>query len=235
MKLAAEAARLEESIRRSLDALADELGVDTSGARVRAAPIDDAAHFAHVEEERLVANAVDARRREFASGRRLAHAVLAELGCAAGPLLPGKRRAPAWPVGVIGSISHARGVAAVVVARNPPFAAVGLDVEGAEALRTELIDTVLTAREKLEFAGAELGATAKLAFVVKECAYKAWSPTLEAVPEFTDVEIEFDAPRERFVARSIPRRDGRIEAMSVCGRCGRRDARVFAVALAVGL
>lgn len=209
-----------------LDGETNELRV-----RVRVAPIDEEARFTHVEEERVVANAVESRRREFATGRRIARELLAEFGHASGPLLPGKRRAPAWPVGAIGSVSHARGVAAVVIARCPPFIAIGLDVEGAEELRAELIDTVLTAREKLAFAGAKLGTTAKLAFAAKECAYKAWSPTLEAVPEFTDVEIEFDASRESFVARLLPRRGMPFESRSLRGRCGRCGERVFAVAI----
>lgn len=231
---AADAARLEQAIRRAFADLAAELGADAGRLFVRVAPIDAEARFEHVEEERLVANAIGSRRREFATARRLAHEILEELGCARAPLLPGPLRGPAWPAGVIGSISHARGVAAVVIAACPPFTAIGLDVEGADALRPELIDTVLTAREKLELAGQPLGARAKLAFVAKECAYKALSPTLAAMPEFTDVEVDFDRERASFTARLLPRSAVRFDARSLRGRHARCDERVFAASLVVG-
>ncbi len=230
-----EAARLEQSIRSAFESLANELGADTTGLRVRVAPIDAEARFAYAEEERIVARAVESRRREFATARRLAHGMLDELGYASVPLLPGIRRAPAWPHGVIGSISHARGFAAVAMAPSPPFAAIGLDVEGAEPLRPELIDTVLTAREKLALGrvGHELGAWAKLAFAAKECAYKAWSPTLDVVPEFTDVEVDFDATRTSFDARWLPRAGAQPEPRTSRGRCARNGDRVFAAVLGV--
>lgn len=224
---------LEQSIHRAFEILAAESGADLGQWLVRVADLDAAAIFAHVEEERLVANAVESRRRDFGTGRRLAHELLADFGCARAPLLPGKRRAPEWPAGVIGSISHSRGVAAVVIARCPPFTAIGLDVEGAEPLRTELIDTVLTAREKLALAGPEIAAWAKVVFAVKECAYKAWSPTLDAMPEFTDVEVVFDATRADFTARLMPRSGTPFDARSVRGRYARCNECVFAATLAV--
>jgi 4'-phosphopantetheinyl transferase EntD len=230
-----DAARLEQYIRRAFEELAADLGTDARGVSVRVAPIDGEARFAHEEEARVVANAVESRRREFATARRLAHEMLAGLGYADVPILPGRGRAPEWPDGVIGSISHSRGVAAVVIAACPPFTAIGLDVEGAEPLRSELVDTVLTAREKFELGhmGDELGVWAKRAFVVKECAYKAWSPRLDVVPEFTDVEVEFGAAHASFTARLRPRSGMPFQAWSVRGRCARCDGRVFAATLAV--
>lgn len=228
-----DAARLEHAILRAFEELAGDLGADARRLLVRVAPIDAEARFVHAEEASLVEKAVESRRREFATGRRLAHELLDAMGHARAPLLPGSRRGPEWPKGVIGSISHARSVAAVVVAKGPPFTAIGLDVEGAEALRAELIDTVLTAHERLELTGDAIGARAKLAFAAKECAYKAWSPTLHAMPEFTDVEIDFDPQRSSFKARLLPRSATSFEARSLRGRYARCGERVFAVSLAV--
>lgn len=236
MTRASEAERLAVDVRRAFEALAAERGVDARDLCVRAAAIDAEARFAHAAEERVVADAVPARRREFATGRRIAHELLAELGRPAAPLVPGRRRAPDWPAGVAGSISHAQGLALVAVAPRPPFAAIGLDVEGADELSPALIGAVLTARERERFAGAggSLGAWAKLAFCAKECAYKAWSPTLEAVPEFSDVEIEFHAGGEGFAARLVPRAGAFDAARTLRGRCARGDGRVWAAALDVG-
>jgi 4'-phosphopantetheinyl transferase EntD len=210
------------------------LSASARDVRVRVAPIDVQARFAFLEEERLVANAVDSRRREFATARRIAHELLSEMGIPAAPLLPGERRAPAWPAGVVGSISHARGVAAVALASTPPLRAIGLDVEGADALSPELVDTVLTAAEKERFAHADgaLGTWAKLAFCAKESAYKSWSPTLAAIPEFSDVEIEFDADGTSFVANLLLRRGTPFEARTLRGRHARCDEHGYAVTLA---
>ncbi len=233
--------KLEQRIRSAFEGLAADRregpqrtpGAAAPNILVRVASFDADARFAHVEEERVVAHAIPARRREFATGRRLAHELLAELGHASAPLLPGKRRAPDWPAGVVGSISHARGIAAVALAPRPQFTAIGLDVEGAEALSPELIGAVLTAGERERYARLDgaLGDWAKLDFCAKECVYKAWSPALAAVPEFTDVEIDFDAPGDRFTARLMPRAGMPFEAWMLRGRYARCDERVCAVTL----
>ena len=68
------------------------------------------------EEEALVAGAVTKRREEFAAGRNAARAALAGLGPPPCPLLRAGRRAPAWPQGIVGSITHCSGFCCAVVA-----------------------------------------------------------------------------------------------------------------------
>jgi len=64
------------------------------------------------EEEAVIANAVDKRRREFATARACARAALAKLGLPPVPIVPGFRGAPQWPSGVVGSITHCAGYCA---------------------------------------------------------------------------------------------------------------------------
>ena len=45
------------------------------------------------------------------------------------PYCPGQDRAPLWPDGFVGSISHARGVCAAVAASRADAASLSLDVE----------------------------------------------------------------------------------------------------------
>ena len=66
------------------------------------------------EEEPLVARAVDKRRREFAAGRACARRALEQLGLPASPILAGPRREPLWPPGVVGALTHCRGIAAII-------------------------------------------------------------------------------------------------------------------------
>ena len=64
------------------------------------------------EEERVVANAVAARRRDYTTVRTCARACLERLGYPPVPILPGVGGAPSWPAGVQGSMTHCIGYAA---------------------------------------------------------------------------------------------------------------------------
>ncbi len=153
--------------------------------------------------------AVDARRRERVAGRLLAREVLARLGVAA-PVPAGPARAPRWPPGIVGSITHTTSHAAVAVARRSELEALGLDVEGAEPLDAALFSRVLTARERHALdalAPAEAGWRAKVAFSAKECAYKAQHARSATYLGFEAMEIHLEeeagrsgAFRARFTA-----------------------------------
>ena len=79
-------------------------------------------------EAAQVATAVAKRRREFAAGRYLARKLLSRLDLPQDtPLLNGEDRAPVWPEGVAGTISHTRHRAAVAVARSPAVLSLGCD------------------------------------------------------------------------------------------------------------
>src|SRR6185369_16867773 len=81
------------------------------------------------EEEAVVSQAVERRRREFVTGRACARRALAALGVPPAPLLPGPRREPLWPAGVVGSITHCEGYRACAVARDTAIASIGIDAE----------------------------------------------------------------------------------------------------------
>lgn len=81
----------------------------------------------HPAEEPPVAHAVESRRREFTTVRHCARTALARFGFAGPPLLPGRRGAPRWSDGIIGSMTHCAGYRAAAVARAS--AALGIDVE----------------------------------------------------------------------------------------------------------
>src|SRR5580765_8375433 len=102
----------------------------------------------HPAEQRQIERAAPGRRREYSAGRLLARSLLDSLGAAAAPLLNGPDRAPAWPAGFVGSISHCPTLCAVVVAPTPDICAVGVDVEPAAALAADIEPLVLTARDR---------------------------------------------------------------------------------------
>src|SRR5690242_4153856 len=75
-------------------------------------------------EAAQIQGAVEARRREFATGRHCARQALAALGVPATPLLSGGHREPLWPAGVVGSITHCTGYRAAAVAPDERLAAI---------------------------------------------------------------------------------------------------------------
>ena len=116
--------------------------------------------------------AVPARQAEFAAGRWAARAAMAALGLRAEVIPMGADRAPVWPLGVVGSISHSASACLAVVGRAEVWDGIGLDIEPATALAPELWAAVLLADEQAEL-GAAAGLQAKRIFTAKEAAYKA--------------------------------------------------------------
>lgn len=81
------------------------------------------------EEEAAIEGWAPHRRAQFALGRAVARHTLALLGTVAAPILFDAEGAPAWPHGVVGSISHKRQNCMVVVGSASRFEGVGVDLE----------------------------------------------------------------------------------------------------------
>lgn len=163
------------------------------------------------EEETHVARMVPRRRREFAAGRACAREALAQLGWPATPIGRRDDRAPVWPAGVVGSISHCEGLCAAVVARAEAFAGLGLDVERVGRVRPALLARISSSAErsqleKLAAAGLEHGPT--LLFSAKESVYKCYRPLVSRTLGYRDVEASLDPSRGTIAVRML-RRDQR--------------------------
>jgi 4'-phosphopantetheinyl transferase EntD len=136
------------------------------------------------------------RLREFAAGRTAARHAMAQLGQPARAIPHGIDRAPVWPAGLVGSISHCTTTCLAAVAEARSFAALGLDLEEATPLPLDLIPAICTEAEAERLAPlpeAQRGLAAKLIFSAKECAYKAQYPASRQVFGFQTLEIRFDA------------------------------------------
>lgn len=143
-------------------------GLLPEGAAVAAA--DPGRLYQLVPGEEL-SGAVPSRRREFSAGRHAARTALNLLGLPSGPIPLGHDRAPVWPAGVSGSITHTRLACLAAVIRGP---ALGLDLEEDLPLDTALWDSIL-GREEQAWVSAtpDPGLAATLIFSAKEAAYKA--------------------------------------------------------------
>lgn len=160
------------------------------------------------EERALLEGCVEKRQREIAAGRRCARRALAQLGITSFPLLPGPDRAPIWPAGIVGSITHtdgpSDGYCAVAVAQAGQFGGLGIDAEPRLRLPEDLWTLVLDAGEKREaLRDSDPGTFARLIFSAKETTYKAVFPTLKRILEFADVHVDVDLDAGLFLARLV--------------------------------
>jgi 4'-phosphopantetheinyl transferase EntD len=144
------------------------------------------------EEQQFVARAVPKRVHEFAAGRACARAALAQLGINGVALPMGADRAPSWPTGITGSITHTDGFCAAVVATTATIRALGLDAEPADSVRSHLWPRICRPEELATFQSAEaLEAVraATLIFSAKEAFYKCQHVLTGEWLGFSDLHI----------------------------------------------
>jgi 4'-phosphopantetheinyl transferase EntD len=154
------------------------------------------------EERSHIARAVDKRRAEFGTARVCARRALARLGFEPEPLVPSEDRAPRWPAGIVGSITHTKGYCSVVVARAEHCRSVGLDAEQDVPLAEGLIEKICTPAERA-FLRERAAGDAIVYFAAKEAYYKCQYPLTKSYLDFQDVELEVDFERATFRGRVI--------------------------------
>jgi enterobactin synthetase component D len=134
------------------------------------------------------------RQSEYLAGRLCAREALRRLTGAAEVPTVGSDRAPQWPSGLVGSITHGKGWAAAVVALRRDWRGLGLEVEQPlPASRAErLAAEILTPAEllRLQTLPAEQRAwRVSLTFSLKESLFKALYPLVLRRFYFQDAEL----------------------------------------------
>ncbi|WP_133240349.1 4'-phosphopantetheinyl transferase family protein [Pararhodobacter oceanensis] len=154
----------------------------------------DVARLFHVEHS-AVKSAVPARQREFAAGRIAARAAMGrDL-----PVVMAEDRAPVWPEGMAGSITHAGGWALAVAGTAERL--IGIDLEVDAALPAEVWETVLTNSERAALRDMpDVGRWARVIFSAKECAYKVQYPRSNQVFGFEVFEVTLEPDSGVFTA-----------------------------------
>ena len=143
-------------------------------------------------EEPFIEAAVPSRQREFRAGRACARGALRALGVAPGAIPVGSDRAPIWPAGVVGSITHTRGYCAAVVGLREDFGGLGIDAECRDAVGANHVPDVCTTEEIrwIEATGSTAVDWSALLFSAKESLYKALHPMLGGVIlDFHDASV----------------------------------------------
>jgi|JI10StandDraft_1071094.scaffolds.fasta_scaffold19283_4 4'-phosphopantetheinyl transferase EntD len=159
------------------------------------------------------------RRAEFAAGRACARAALVALALPPDPIGRGPDRAPRWPTGVRGSITHCVDHVAAAVTRAATCLTLAIDAEPNQPLPADVLAMIASDAERAHLAQAPRGAVCwdRLLFSAKESVYKAWHPVAGSWLGFEDVEVELAPAAGTFVATigapgPLPRLAGRFAA-----------------------
>jgi len=146
-------------------------------------------------------------RRSSGAARIVAAELLARAGYRACAVPKTRSGAPVWPRGLVGSLAHDSQLAVAAIAPRRKFAAVGIDIEPAELLPSELIDVIATPLERASLETYLYGG--RLLFVAKEAAYKAVASLDRVFLDHADIEVDF-AKRRAIV------RNGRTVGLRFC-------------------
>ncbi|GIG20979.1 4'-phosphopantetheinyl transferase [Cellulomonas chitinilytica] len=142
------------------------------------------------EEAVAVAGAVPARRAEYAAVRACARTALGRLGLVAGPIPSAPDRAPVWPPGVVGSMTHCDGYRAAAVARSDEWVAVGIDAEVLAPLPDGVGPLVMSETEREALRSVDPARCPdRVLFSAKESVYKVWYPQVRTWLGFEDVDV----------------------------------------------
>ncbi len=156
-----------------------------------------------------------ARAREFAAGRLAARKAMEMLGHIQRPVLQGPDRAPIWPPGLIGSITHSERDCLAVVSDDPEIRALGLDLDPAIPLDAATWPRVCTATEMAWLASlgpSQRGHFARLIRCAKEAVFKAQYALAPCSLDYHAITLSFDLGAGEFLAR------GCAESAGISGR-----------------
>lgn len=182
------------------------------GADLAIAVTDPRTTYNHLlpQETGAMSRMAPTRQRAYAAGRAAAHDAMTRLGQPVQPVLMTPDRAPLWPEGLTGSISHSQSCCIAVLGRVSDVRAIGVDVEEDTGLDADLVATVCTTVERAWLSAqprATAGLLGKLIFSAKECAYKCQYPLSKTLFGFENLEVTPDPDTGQFEAtflNSIP-------------------------------
>jgi 4'-phosphopantetheinyl transferase EntD len=175
-----------------------------------------------LDEEIL--RAIPARQREFAAGRAAARQAMRVMGLPAAAIAVGRDRAPVWPAGLAGSITHSATACVAAIARG---GLLGIDIEPDVPLDRDIWPAILLPEEQRWLATQpDRGHRALQIFCAKEAAYKAQYPATATLFGFDTLHVILT--HDRFTA-TFRKPAGPI-ATGFClhGRITRVSGHVFA-------
>lgn len=152
-------------------------------------------------ESAQIGRAAQRRIAEYTTVRVLGRRALQSLGMPPSPILHGEKRAPLWPRGIVGAITHCDSFRATAVAKRQFVRSLGIDAEPQTRLSEGVLHSISLPSER-EWISAvsedpsirEL-AFDKLLFCAKESVYKTWFPLTHQWLGFEDAHLSFNVER----------------------------------------
>ncbi|MDD5318590.1 4'-phosphopantetheinyl transferase superfamily protein [Acidithiobacillus thiooxidans] len=140
-----------------------------------------------------IASSVIKRRAEYLAGRYVAKLALERLGFFKCDIESDERRCPLWPIGIVGSISHAKNKALCAVWRTTHTDTIGIDIEYwiapyiCSALEAQAADR--TECDLLAACGLTYHKALTLLFSAKESVFKALYPKVGYYFDFSAIRL----------------------------------------------
>lgn len=182
-------------------------------------------------EAAYVAQAIPARRVEYAAGREAARAAMGELGLPDRAIASGMDRAPIWPTGIAGSISHTNRLC-IAALTTAPYC-LGIDIEIDHIIPEDILTTVCSERELIGIEERQRGAFGLLIFSAKEATYKAQYPLSSTLIGFDALHVDVDLPNHCFTATFVKPSGSIAVGTTVTGRFAKVVGHVL-TAVAIG-
>lgn len=158
---------------------------------------------AHEGEEARPHGAGALRVAEFAAGRLCARRVLKGLDLGGANIGMEVDGAAAWPVGIVGALSHSRGLAAAAGVRSGVLVGIGLDLTPIRTLPPDRA-ALFCLPSELRWLGRrpkrDQALCTLILFAAKESAQKCARPILGCLPSRGDVELHIELEKRRFDA-----------------------------------
>lgn len=184
------------------------------------------------EEAPAIARAVPKRRREFAAGRQAARGAMQSLGVPEQAVPSRLDRAPHWPKGLTGSITHDATSCVAIVGAEEHFRALGVDVEPDAPLHHDLTAEICLPQERawlMEVPAPRRALMARRLFCAKEAVYKAQYPLTQALFGFDAIQITLNVRSSGFIARFMYTVGEVPEGTVLSGQCGTGGGHVLAM------
>ncbi|MBV1911517.1 MAG: 4'-phosphopantetheinyl transferase superfamily protein [Kangiellaceae bacterium] len=156
---------------------------------------------------------------DFRASRYCGQQVLRQLSVYDFSLLINNLRAPAWPRGIVGSLSHCESVCVGVAANENSILGIGIDIERSTPINESYLSIICTETDKLaiEKQNDPLSA-AKILFSIKESIFKCLHPRFEHWIDFKDVDVFLDMANSRYTAKPCGDFAEQIKIETITGR-----------------
>lgn len=182
-------------------------------------------------EETRIEQAVEKRRREYRTGRHLARQALADIGIQPCAIPSGPKGNPRWPPGIVGSISHCKGMCIAALASEPEFYSIGVDVELNKPLPPDIPEMIFATDEPVGPPHPSLSQCLDaLTFSAKESIFKCLFPVVNFYFDFKEVSLTFHAEDGRFKAQLPGRIAAILGASSLDGKYALNDKYILTLA-----